>query len=817
MKEAHNDKPDEANSHPHGKSERIRQFHKACKLLSAEKPPSDNELTAQHKPVAAKEPQTALPHAALKVLGAGVLTAAALLSLLVVLIVRGPLRLVPDYRLGVDYRDAEASDSLYEPQSRKVMIATEGDGVHTVDSRSGFFSQLTHELTGKGLLSDDVLQLERDDQGRIYFLCREDSSRGLCRVDPGTHQWRTLLGLDRFDALTEGDPAPRITSVVNTEKQLWIGTDRVGIGVYDPATHAWTAIHRAGSSGQLLDDRIQDLLAAPDASVWIATPQGLNQATPEQWRSFLHPDSLVGPDVKQLLWNEGKLWYVTSKGGLGSFDGEAWSMIASESRWGNYGDADVRQVGYDPRNDQIWFVADTGHVGRYDRLTRDWTQYDAPPAGHKIAAISVAPTATSSTLRAATSRGVLELDPVTGTWHELGLNGQALTAIDASENMTVAIGQSSSEQGSQAHAYVDDVWRPLIGSGSAQVGPRGALAAALDLDGRRLHVGTDKGISTYDQETHDWIGHRVVSKTESGAATAVVDLQQDRSRILALTDNREIIVWDTSTDEQQTLAGGGRFQGELQEIHSVTRDVSGRLWIAAKAGLFVYDPMTHRWNEVQDAPPSIAQVAASRSAVWMLAEGGVFAAMGDLPPSPVQDGPQRLDRLFASPDSDGAVAMDSQGRVFYFRNTQGYQIVVGDAAKELDLSKVTAMGMLGGTLVVGGARPHSYDTRARSWKALQTGEVVQIEVADGSLWLRTKTNQLFSLTTSNDEPSQVELGVGILAIAGNEDRIAVLGNDGSVHTRRGQGGWQVLIGPAGGPTPELLASDNPVAAAVDRD
>ena len=278
---------------------------------------------------------------------------------------RSPIRPVADRRLGARYDDAELTAAVFSPERRELVLSTKGGGVHTIDVHSGFLRQHTRESTGGRLLAATVWRIDRGRDGHLYYLGGPDDGKGLCSSDPSLGAWRTLLGVVRFPPLKSLE---QVTAVLGVEGRLWVATGHAGIGVYDPRTHAWETIHRAGADG-LLDDRVRDLLADPHGNVWVATDAGLNRARGGRWERFVAPDRLVGSEVRRLYWRHGALWYVTQGGGLGRYDGSAWQTLAGETRWGNRGDADVALACHDFPRDQLWFIAHDSATGRYDRRT----------------------------------------------------------------------------------------------------------------------------------------------------------------------------------------------------------------------------------------------------------------------------------------------------------------------------------------------------------------------------------------------------------------------------------------------------------------
>ena len=275
------------------------------------------------------------------------------------------MRLLPDYRLGVDYRDSTGADATFDAKDKRIGLATLGGGIHTFHIPSGRFRQFTQGSTNGGLLADHVLSGSQDQLGQFYFLCQQDSINGLCRFDTAAEQWRTLFGMERFMALTAADPA-RITSVREYNGRLWMATDRAGIGVYDQRGHHWEKLHRAGES-LLCHDSVREMLRTESDDLWIATTAGLNRVRHGEWVQIVPDDMTVTRDFQRIAWRDGRLWYVNAGAGGGYYANDQWTPVINESRWGNHGESDLQTVLYDAAQSGCGLLDETA-VSEYMKI-----------------------------------------------------------------------------------------------------------------------------------------------------------------------------------------------------------------------------------------------------------------------------------------------------------------------------------------------------------------------------------------------------------------------------------------------------------------
>jgi ligand-binding sensor domain-containing protein len=659
-----------------------------------------------------------------------------------------------------------------------------------------------------GLISDRIIQLERDNRG-LYALCERDSARGLCRLDTGRDHWQMLIGTARFPELTAASGRASVTSIREFGGRLWVATDRAGIGVYDPAVHDWVAFHRAGAGG-LSDDRVRDLVVAPHGDVWVATDSGIDRYRGGRWQHFTPP---VGKAVAQLHVQGDDLWYRTAGGGLGCFDGSNWRTVTSETRWGRRGDDDIAQVAHDASRNWLWFAAKNGSVGRYDRTTRVWDEFPAP-SGAVISSTRAGAGPNQPHLWASTDAGLIGLDAVKRRWSAPVLPNLNVTAFDAGNGSVVAIGKPRAQPDSPPLLVAADrgPWRTLVGGGAARAGVDSPQSACYDPFAGLLYVGGKRGISIYDQTKRQWVADQTSERAKLPQG-AVIDLQHDGRRVWVLTSDGTVTAWSPADRSWQPMLGGGRFPGTLADVTAVTRDGAGRLWIAARNnGVHVYEPARSHWEPVA-GPEGVTHLAGSKDGAWMLASGRAYFAGG---PGRVAAAGAELGglvTLFAAPDTAGALVMDTDGQVIQLTDARTARLIVGAAAKHLDPRAVRAVGVLGDRLVVGGPTPYVYDPSARSWKSVPIGELDQIVGGPERLWLRLKDLSVFEWKLTDEEPRRTDLD-SVVAMAGAGNAAVALRQDGGLSVfDSSTDHWREMLAPASGPGAEFLRGGNLAAAA----
>jgi hypothetical protein len=166
------------------------------------------------------------------------------------------------------------------------------------------------------LAHNSVRAVVRDQAGRLWF----GTEQGLSSYDGS--EWQTYRAGDL------GLPEDTVYALaVGSDGRLWAGTE-TGAAVLDGQT--WTPL-TAGTSG-LAGDRVLALAVESRSGgdrVWFGTDAGvsrLDTATGE-WTSFPRDFDPAWGGVPELMFDSsGRLWAGTAGGGLGLWDGEAWTF-----------------------------------------------------------------------------------------------------------------------------------------------------------------------------------------------------------------------------------------------------------------------------------------------------------------------------------------------------------------------------------------------------------------------------------------------------------------------------------------------------------
>ncbi len=154
----------------------------------------------------------------------------------------------------------------------------------------------------------------------------------LAEAEPGEAWIGTQLGLYHSSrngravrrlALPQGNPYPRVGTILVRKGELWLGTFD-GLLRYNPANRSVTRyVQGAQEGGGLSDNRIHAVVADADGALWIATRNGLNRLDPDSGKveqikaNPAKADALSEAIISSLtIDRRGRLWVGTYGGGI---------------------------------------------------------------------------------------------------------------------------------------------------------------------------------------------------------------------------------------------------------------------------------------------------------------------------------------------------------------------------------------------------------------------------------------------------------------------------------------------------------------------
>ncbi|NOX16723.1 MAG: hypothetical protein GXO87_00360 [Chlorobi bacterium] len=99
--------------------------------------------------------------------------------------------------------------------------------------------------------------------------------------------------------------------------RIWIGSDRDGISIFDPAKKTFANLRADGKSNSLSADRVNVFCEDNNGNVWVGTENGLNKYPPREngFKVFTASDGLANDYIYGILKDdEGNLWLSDNRG-----------------------------------------------------------------------------------------------------------------------------------------------------------------------------------------------------------------------------------------------------------------------------------------------------------------------------------------------------------------------------------------------------------------------------------------------------------------------------------------------------------------------
>jgi signal transduction histidine kinase/ligand-binding sensor domain-containing protein len=203
-----------------------------------------------------------------------------------------------------------------DPQRPESVLfaGTEGDGLYRVDMRTLRVERLPYGSMpdGSRLHGSAVFDITSDRNGTVWIA----TERGLSAYDAERQRYRHFT----HDPQVAGSINAGAVRCLFLDKNgfLWIGTDRGGLGLFDPVTEDFTRfMHDPADEGSLSSDRVYSICEDSKGVLWVGTALGLNRMD-RQSMTFRHHglgDGFPNDVIYAMLEDaDGQLWISTNRG-----------------------------------------------------------------------------------------------------------------------------------------------------------------------------------------------------------------------------------------------------------------------------------------------------------------------------------------------------------------------------------------------------------------------------------------------------------------------------------------------------------------------
>jgi signal transduction histidine kinase/ligand-binding sensor domain-containing protein/CheY-like chemotaxis protein len=520
--------------------------------------------------------------------------------------------------------------TVLQDHSGHLWFATMNNGASCYDGQAW-----TSFSRDDGLISNQLLSMSMDRDGRVWFGTRD----GVSRFDGQNWQSYTTA-----DGLADN----RVTSVLqDRDGQMWFATYGGGVSRFDGQT--WTTYT---SDDGLAANEVRHILQDRDGRMWFATHWGVSRYDGENWQTFTVADGLAADRVFSTFQSkDGALWFSGMEGAT-RFDGQSWQIFTEDDGLLSNLVIDTFQ----DRDGYLWFSTHGGGVSRFDgedewksftikdglaygkvwNVFQDregylWfatsggvSRYDAYSFEYFAAAEGFGDYGLSKVYRGGDAFWLIKGDPMS-LGHGLSrFDGKRITDFSLEDGLpSERVFNTYEDRSGALWVSTDAGVSRYDGSTWTTYGSEDGLSCGMvtnvyeDRDGRLWFSSWQEGISLFDGET--FTGYSSIDGLVS-------------DHIVVTFQDRDGYMWFGSSDEGLSRYDGETFESFTEEdglahndILDIAQDANGHLWFATHGGISRYDGETFKTWTTRDglASNDVHAIAIdSKGDIWIGADGG---------------------------------------------------------------------------------------------------------------------------------------------------------------------------------------------------
>ncbi|HEX7028425.1 MAG TPA: EAL domain-containing protein, partial [Gammaproteobacteria bacterium] len=408
----------------------------------------------------------------------------------------------------------------------------------------------TQEL-GARLVATSALTMDRD--GKIWLT----SENGLYVVDPKNKTFRRYRR-------ERGNPRSLSTDIrtavfIDSRVRVWIGTDKRGAHLYQPATDDFIHIPASATEpGAFGPANITEIYEDDNGSLWFCVASFGVQRISEHLEKFVAIGS--GNGERQLSWDllldlledrNGNIWMATDGGGLNKFDPKSGLITKYFHESDNPGSLSSNSVISleEDRRGRLWIGTWAGGLNRLDPGSDEFIHYrhdpDAPPN------------------RTPGNNNIFQIVEDEDGWLWLSVWNFGLQRFNPDTGEFVSF------------HYNDQNDTSGLTNGSINANEAGR-------DGSRW-IGGYLGLEKYDPAAQRFTKVPLIKPVHE-----IFDLYEDPQGILWVATSEGFIRYDPETGEAKHYTVDDGLADPF--VTSIEQDNSGRLWLGTRGGLSRFDP-----------------------------------------------------------------------------------------------------------------------------------------------------------------------------------------------------------------------------------
>ncbi|MCF2489445.1 hybrid sensor histidine kinase/response regulator [Dyadobacter sp. CY347] len=208
--------------------------------------------------------------------------------------------------------------SICEDEARNIWIGNYKGGLSLYDKKINAFRNLNQSENPASSIYANIHVMINDESRRCLWI---GTSRGLMKYDKASGNIVEFRANANVSGSISSDMI--LSLLVDSHKNLWVGTEGSGVNLYDEKTNRFTAFHSDPTKAKSLsNNHVNAIYEDKNGRIWLATSSGLNlfDKKANTFKHYQQSDGLPNNVVQGITEDGRGLLWVSSNKGLSRFN-----------------------------------------------------------------------------------------------------------------------------------------------------------------------------------------------------------------------------------------------------------------------------------------------------------------------------------------------------------------------------------------------------------------------------------------------------------------------------------------------------------------
>ena len=269
---------------------------------------------------------------------------------------------------------------IYEDKDGVLWLGSDNDGLNSYNPQTGEIQTFSvSENENNSIPSNDIISICEDDNGLIYI---GSLKGGLARIDKNTGI------IERIHCANSSEVNLPVKDLLfDSKKQLWVGTDGMGLKRLNPQTNLLESIAPGSSSFDFSKSKIHSIIEDNAGNIWVGIFQKglyLFPGKPELFNHYgyraFEENSIGSSCITAIDGDEKELWIGTDGDGLYKLNrsNQKVEHIQLKNRQGKIAGSNILTV-YNDTTDYLWIGTYINGMIRYNKANGNLKTYKNDP------------------------------------------------------------------------------------------------------------------------------------------------------------------------------------------------------------------------------------------------------------------------------------------------------------------------------------------------------------------------------------------------------------------------------------------------------